>query len=209
MALANLPFDPETFSGVPLLFNLKMVSEFEIEDWISDNFPIGNDELYIKHDPGSKVFMIKKQATDESVRSEMVLNDQKIKLKDVLNMGLTFDLNMTSESEIEDWLLRNFPKYNSKSKYYIEHEKGSDIYVIRSAQENSKLIKELIKIKRLMDPLVYVGVPLRFDLDEIDEIENHLAKSIKYFHDNNLTRGVFYTVDHEIGSDLFIIRRVN
>ena len=209
MALANLHFDPETFSGVPLLFNLKMVSEFEIEDWISDNFPIGNDELYIKHDPGSKVFMIKKQATDESVRSEMVLNDQKIKLKDVLNMGLTFDLNMTSESEIEDWLLRNFPKYNSKSKYYIEHEKGSDIYVIRSAQENSKLIKELIKIKRLMDPLVYVGVPLRFDLDEIDEIENHLAKSIKYFHDNNLTRGVFYTVDHEIGSDLFIIRRVN
>ena len=209
MALANLPFDPEKFLGVPLLFNLKMVSEFEIEDWISDNFPIGNDELYIKHNPGSKVFTIKKQATDESVRSEMVLNDQKIKLKDVLNMGLTFDLNMTSESEIEDWLLRNFPKYNSKSKYYIEHEKGSDIYVIRSAQENSKLIKELIKIKRLIDPLVYIGVPLRFDLDEINEIDNHLAKSIKYFHDNNLTHGVFYTVDHETSSDLFIIRRLN
>ena len=211
MVLANIPFDPENFLGVSLLFNLKMVSEFKIEDWISDNFPIGNDELYIEHDPGSKVFTIKKQPTDESICSEMVLNDQKIKLKDVLNMGLTFDLNMTSESEIEDWLLRNFPKNNSKSKYYIEHEKGSDLYVIRSAHENSKLIKELIKIKRLIDPLVYVGVPLRFDLDEIDEIEidNHLAKSIKYFHDNNLTRGVFYTVDHEIGSDLFTIRRVN
>ena len=110
----------------------------------------------------------------------MVLNDQKIKLKDVLNMPLTFDLNMTSKSKIKDWLLRNFPKNYSKSKYYIEHEKGSDLYVIRSARENSKLIKELIKIKRLIDPLVYVGVPLWFDLDEIDEIEidNHLAKSI-------------------------------
>ena len=173
MALANIPFDPENFLGVPLLFNLKRVSKFEIEDWISDNFPIGNDELYIEHDPGSKVFTIKKkkQPTDESVSSEMVLNDQKIKLKDVLNMGLTFDLNMTSESEIEDWLLRNFPKNSSKSKYYIEHEKGSDLYVIRSAPENSKLIKELIKIKRLIDPLVYVGVPLWFDLNEIDDIE--------------------------------------
>ena len=47
-------------------------------------------------------------------------------------MGLTFDLNMTSESEIEDWLLRNFPKINSKSKYYIEHEKGSDFVKIQN-----------------------------------------------------------------------------
>ena len=29
---------------------------------------MGNDELYIEHDPGSKVFAIKKQPTDESVR---------------------------------------------------------------------------------------------------------------------------------------------
>ena len=141
----------------------------------------------------------------------MVLDDLKIKLKDFLNSALFFDLNMTSESEIEDWLLRNFPKNNSKSKYYIEHEKSSDLYVIRSARQNSKLIKELIRKNRLIDPLVYVGVPLRFDLDEIDEIEieNHLAKSIRYLHDTNLTRGIFYTLDHEIGSVKFIIRRVN
>ena len=141
----------------------------------------------------------------------MVLDDFKIKLKDFLNSALLFDLNMTSESEIEDWLLRNFPKNNSKSKYYIEHEKGSDLYVIRSARENPKLIKKLIKMKSLIDPPVYVGVPLHFDLDKIDEIEieNRLAKSIKYLHDTNLTRGAFYTLDHEIGSDKFIIRRVN
>ena len=40
----------------------------------------------------------------------MVLDDLKIKLKDFLNSALLFDLNMTSENEIEDWLLRNFPK---------------------------------------------------------------------------------------------------
>ena len=141
----------------------------------------------------------------------MVLDDLKIKLMDFLNLGLLFDLNVTSESEIEDWLFRNFPKDNSKNKYYTEHEKGSDLYAIRSVHENSKPIKELIRRNRLIDSLVYVGVPLQFDLNEIDEIEidNHLAKSVKYFHDRNLTRGVFYTLDHEIGSDIFIIRRVN
>ena len=107
--------------------------------------------------------------------------------------------------------LEKIPKNNSKSKYYIEHEKGSDLFVIRSARENSKLIKELIRKNRLIDPIVFVGVPLHFDLDEIDEIEieNHLAKSIKYALERKLTRGVFYTIDHEIGSDKFIIRRVN
>ena len=38
MVLANIPFDHEKLLGVPLLFNLKMVSEFEIEDWISITF---------------------------------------------------------------------------------------------------------------------------------------------------------------------------
>ena len=161
--------------------------------------------------PAGNVFWIKKQPTIESVNSEMVLDVLRIKPKDFLNSALLFDLNITSENEIEDWLLRKFPKNNSESKYYIEHENGSDLYVIRSARENSKLIKKLIKIKKLINPLVYVGVPLRFDLDEINEIEieNHLARSIKYFHDADLTRGVFYTLDHEIGSDIFIIRRVN
>ena len=44
----------------------------------------------------------------------MVLDDLKIKLKDFLNSTLLFNLNMTSESEIEDWLLRNFPKTIAK-----------------------------------------------------------------------------------------------
>ena len=211
MVLANIPFDFEKFLGVPLLFNLTMVSESEIEEYLQNNLPINNANYYWDHDPGSNIFTIGKQPTIESVNSEMVLNDVKIKLKHFLNTPLMFDLNMTSESEIEDWPLRYFPIDNTKNNYYIKHEKVSDLYVIRSARKNSKLIKELININRLIGPLVFVGVPLRFDLDEGDEIEidNHLAKSIKYYHARNLTHGVFYTLDHEIGSYLFIIRRVN
>ena len=211
MVQANLPFNFEEQLGKPLLFNSKMVSESEIMDWIMDNLPIGNDTYYIDHETGSNVFTVKVEPTTERNNSEIVLNNAKFKLKVFLNMLLLFDLNMVSESEILDWFLRNFPRNNSKSKYYLEHDEGSNLFVERIARENSKLIKESIRKNRLIDPLVYVGVPLRFDLDEIDEIEieNHLAKSIRYLHDTNLTRGVFYTLDHEIGSDIFIIRRVN
>ena len=84
----------------------------------------------------------------------MVLDDRKIKLKDFLNAGLFFNLDMVSESQVQKWLLRNFPKDNSKKKCYIEHEKGSDVFTIRSAHENSKLIKELIKRKKEVDLLI-------------------------------------------------------
>ena len=46
----------------------------------------------------------------------MVLDDRKIKLKDFLNAGLFFNLDMVSESQVQKWLLRNFPKDNSKKK---------------------------------------------------------------------------------------------
>ena len=211
MVQANLPFNFEEQLGKSLPFNFKMVSGSEIMDWIMDNLPIDNDTYYFDHEAESNVFTVKEEHTTERNNSEMVLNNVKFKLKDFLNMPLLFDLNMVSESEILDWFLRNFPRNNSKSKYYLEHDEGSDLFIVRSARENSKLIKELIRKNRLIDPLVYVGVPLRFDLDEFDEIEieNHLAKSIRYLHDANLTRGVFYTLDHEIGSDIFIIRSVN
>ena len=168
MVLANIPYDFENWVDKPFLFNLRMTDQMQVEDYLQNNLLINNDDYYIDYKQGTNIFWIKKQPTVESVNSEMVLDDLKIKLKDFLNSALLFDLNMASENEIEDWLLRNFPKNNSESKYYIEHEKGSDLYVIRSARENSKLIKKLIKIKKLINPLVYVGVPLRFDLDEIN-----------------------------------------
>ena len=94
MVLANIPFDFAKFLGVPLLFNLKMVSESEIEEYLQNNLPINNADYYWDHGPGSKIFTIGKQPTIESVNSEVVLNDVKIKLKDFLNMPLMFDLNI-------------------------------------------------------------------------------------------------------------------
>ena len=52
MVKANLPFNFEKQIGKPMIFDLKMVSEFEIEDWIIDNLPIGNDAYYIDHKIG-------------------------------------------------------------------------------------------------------------------------------------------------------------
>ena len=141
MVQANLPFNFEEQLGKPLLFNLKMVSESEIIDWIMDNLPIDNDTYYIDHETGSNVFTVKEEPTTERNNSEMVLNNVKFKLKNFLNMPLLFDLNVVSEGEILDWFLRNFPRNNSKSKYYLEHDEGSDLFVVRSARENSKLKK--------------------------------------------------------------------
>ena len=118
---------------------------------------------------------------------------------------------MITETEILKWFWRNFSKSNTKSKYYIEHEKGSDLFVVRSVRFNTELIKELMNNNRPIDPQVLVGVPMKFDLDEIDEpeIEAQIANSIRYVIDRHLTRGVLYTLEHENGSDTFIRRRVN
>ena len=77
---SNLSFDFETFMDKPLLFNLRMNSEFEIEDWIADNLPLGNDEFYIEHKRGSNVFRIRKELDTESNNSEMVLNNISINI---------------------------------------------------------------------------------------------------------------------------------
>ena len=107
---------------------------------------------------------------------------------------------MTSESEILEWLFRNFPKNSSKSKYYIEHDEGSMLFIVRSARENSKIIKELNRKKKAIDLQIVVGVLLHFNLDEIDEleIENYFAKSIKFFLHRNLTDGVFILLTTQV-----------
>ena len=48
----------------------------------------------------------------------MVLTNLTINPEDFLNLPLLFNLNMTRESEIEDWLLRNI-QTNNEEEYYI------------------------------------------------------------------------------------------
>ena len=98
----NFTINPDDFLDVPLLFNLRMSGEMEIEDWLVDNLAVNNDEYYIEYKQGMNVFRIRKEPDSESNNSEMVLTNLTINLEDFLNLPLLFNLNMTTESEIED-----------------------------------------------------------------------------------------------------------
>ena len=85
---SNLIIDLENLVDVPLLFNLKMTSEMEIDDWLVESLAINNDEYYIKPKQGTNVFTIRKEPDIESNNSEMVLNDIKINIKDIIKIIL-------------------------------------------------------------------------------------------------------------------------
>ena len=119
---ANFTINLEEFLDVPLLFNLRMTDEMEIEDWLVDNLAVNNDEYYIELKQGTNVFRIRKEPDSESNNSEMVLTNLTINPEDFLNLPLLFNLNMTRGSEIEDWLLRNI-QTNNEEEYYIKHKK--------------------------------------------------------------------------------------
>ena len=69
---ANFAINPEEFLDMPLLFNLKMTNEMEIEDWLVDTLAVNNDEYSIEHKQGTNVFRIRKEPDSESNNSEMV-----------------------------------------------------------------------------------------------------------------------------------------
>ena len=49
--------------------------------------------------------------------------------EDFLDVSLLFNLRMTEEMEIEDWLVDNLAVNNDK--YYIEHKQGTNVFSIR------------------------------------------------------------------------------
>ena len=193
---SNLGTDLENLADVPLLFNLRMTSEMEIEDWLVDNLAINNDEYYIEHKQGTNVFRIRKEPDTEN-NSEMVLNNITVNMEDFINVPLLFDLNKTLESEIKNWIVRNIP-ISSKEEYYIEHEKGSNLFIVRNTRTNS----EAVRANAFINPEEYLNVPLWFDLDETDETEIEVWYWIRRNGDN--TRCY---IDHGDGSNLFVIRR--
>ena len=137
---ANFTINPEDFLDVLLLFNLRMTDEKEIEDWLVDNLAVNNDEYYIEHKKGTNVFRIRKEPDSESNNPEMVLTNLAINPEDFLNLPLQFNLNMTRESKIEDWLLRNI-QTNNEEEYYIEHRKSSNLFIVRKSSVNSDAVK--------------------------------------------------------------------
>ena len=200
---SNLGIDLENLIDVPLLFNLRMTSEMKIEDWLVDNLAINNGDYYIEHKQNTNVFRIRKEPNTESNNSEMVLNNITVNMEDFINIPLLFDLNKTLESEIKNWIVRNIP-INSKDEHYIEHKKGSNLFIVRNTRTNT----EAERANAFINPEEYLRVPLRFYLDETSEseIEKWIVKSIEYWITRNVDNTRYY-IDHADSSDLFVIRR--
>ena len=175
----------------------------EIEYWLVDNLTINNDKYYIEHKQGTNVCRIRKEPDTESNNSEMVLNNITVDMEDFINIPLLFYLNKTLESDIKNWIVKNI-LINSKEEYYIEHKKGSNLFIVRNTRTNSKAIRA----NAFVNLEEYLNVPLRFDLDEASESETEkwIVKSIKYWITRNADNTRYY-IDHADGSDLFIIRR--
>ena len=96
----------------------------------------------------------------------MVLTNFTINPEDFLNLPLIFNLNMTRESEIEDWLLINI-QANNKEEYYIEHKKGSNLFTVRKPSANS----DAVKANSFVNPEEFLNVPLLLDLNKTSENE--------------------------------------
>ena len=161
---ANFTINPEEFLDVPLLFNLRMTDEMEIEDCLVDNLAVNNDKYYIEHKQGTNFFRIRKEPDSESNNSEMVLTNLTINPEDFLNLPLLFNLNMTRESEIGDWLLRNI-QTNIEEEYCIEDKKGSNLFIVRKLSANS----DAVKANSFINPEDFLNVPLLFDLNKTSE----------------------------------------
>ena len=134
MVLTNLTINPEDFLNLPLLFNLDMTRESEIEDRLLRNIQTNNEEeYYIEHKKGSNLFIVRKP----SVNSDAVKANSFINLEEFLNVPLLFDLNKTSDNEIENWMVKSIQYWITKnaptdnSRYYIDHPNNSNLFVIR------------------------------------------------------------------------------
>ena len=105
-----------------------------------DSLVINSDKYFIEHKQGTKIFRIRKEPDTESNNSEMVLNNITVNIEDFINIPLLFDLSKTLESEIKNWIMKNIP-INSKEEYYIEHKKGSNLFIVRNTRTNSETVR--------------------------------------------------------------------
>ena len=106
--------------------------ESEIKDWIAKNIPINSqEEYYIEHKKCSNLFIVRNIRTNsEAVRAIAFINPE-----EYLNVPLRFDLDETSEIEIENWIVKSISYWVSinapTGRYYIDHVDGSNLFIIR------------------------------------------------------------------------------
>ena len=92
-----------------------------------------------------------------------------------LDVRLLFNLKMTDEMEIEDWLVDNLAVNNDE--YYIEHKQGTNVFRIRKEpdSESNNLEMELTNLN--INPEDFLNLPLLFNRQS--EIEDCLLRNIQ------------------------------
>ena len=101
--------------------------------------------------------------------------------------------------------MRNIQTNNEK-EYYIEHKKGSNLFIVRKPGANS----DAVKANSFINLEEFLNVPLLFDLSKTSEnkIENWMVKSMRYGIIKNVPTGnKRYYIDHPNDSNLFVIKR--
>ena len=132
MVLNNITVNMEDFINIPLLFDLNKTLENEIKNWIVKNIPINSkEEYYIEHKKGSNFFIVRNTRTNsEAIRANAFINPE-----EYLNVPLRFDVDETSESEIEKWIVKSIKYWITRNadntRYYIDHADGSNLFITR------------------------------------------------------------------------------
>ena len=89
--------------------------------------------------------------------------------EDFLDMTLLFNLRMTDEMEIEDWLVDNLAVNNDE--YYIEHKQGTNVFRIRKEPDSQSNISEMVLTNFTINPEDFLSLPLLFNLNMTRESE--------------------------------------
>ena len=107
---------------------------------------------------------------------------------------------MTSEMEIEDWLVDNLAINNVE--YYTEHKQGTNVFRIRKEPDTESNNSEMVLNNITVTIEDFVNITLLFDLNKTlaSEIKNWIMKNVP------INSKEEYYSEHKKGSNLFIVR---
>ena len=142
----------------------------------------------------------KKQIKEKAVaraNSAAIESNLDVDLETLEDVPLPFNLRMTSELEIEDWLVNNLTLNNGE--YYIEHKQGSNVFGIRKEPDTESNNSELVLNNIPINTEDFANIPLLFDLNKTleSEIEEWIRNNIP------LNSKEEYYIEYKKGSNLF------
>ena len=92
-----------------------------------------------------------------------------IDIENLADVPLLFNLRMTDEMKIEDWLVDNLVVNNDE--YYIEHKQGTNVFRIRKEPDSESNNSEMVLTNLIINPEEFLNLPLLFNLNMTGESE--------------------------------------